>query len=714
MTLHLEAAVGQHQDSGGRPAAMSPLLCIAFSEPTIQKNYGDVGAMPLHHFHLATLLLLLPILTGRCADAIAGGDGENFVYNGFKGANLTLDGAATVTANGLLMLTNGTIQMKGHAFHPSPVPFRDPNARNATAARSFSTTFVFAIFGPYADLSSHGLAFFVASGRSVLSTALPGQFLGLLNDTDNGNRSSHVLAVELDTLFNADFHDMNSNHVGVDVDSLDSTVAANAGYYDDGTGKFQNLTLISRKAMQVWVDYDAAATQITVTMAPLGLARPKKPLLQTTIDLSGVLQQDTAFAGFTSATGILFSRHFVLGWSFALDGPAPALNISALPALPRAWPKPRSKVLEIVLPMASATLVLAVGVAIYAVVRRRIKYAELREDWEVPFGPHRFSYKDLFHATRGFSDKQLLGAGGFGSVYRGVLLKSNMEVAVKKVSHESKQGMKEFIAEVVSMGRLRHRNLVQLLGYCRRKGELLCLDRYLYDRSKGTLCWPQRFHIIRGVASGLLYLHEDWEQVVIHRDVKASNVLLDSEMNGRLGDLGLARLYDHGTDAHTTHVVGTMGYLAPELGHTGKATPATDVFSFGAFLLEVTCGRRPVEQDEHGNHSVLADWVTQRWRGGSIVDAADTMIPDGFNPDEVSLLLKLGLFCSHPLPNARPTMREVMQYLDGDMVLPDLSPEYFGFTVVERMCSGEFIKSTTMPCVSTTTMGAISDLSGGR
>ncbi|PUZ72619.1 hypothetical protein GQ55_2G409400 [Panicum hallii var. hallii] len=682
-----------------------------------------VGAMLLPTFHLAALLLLF-VSAGRCADAAAGGDGGRFVYNGFRAANLTLDGAATVTPNGLLMLTNGTIQMKGQAFHPSPLPFRDPSAPNATAARSFSTTFVFAIFGQYTDLSSHGLAFFVAADRAVLSTALPGQFLGLLNNTNDGNRSAHVFAVEFDTLFNADFHDLNSNHVGVDVDSLESRVAADAGYYDDATGLFRNLSLISRKAMQVWVDYDGAATQVTVTMAPIGLARPKKPLLQTTVDLSDVVQ-DAAYVGFTSATGVLFSRHFVLGWSFGLDGPAPALNISVLPALPPAGPKPRSKVLVIVLPIASATLVFAVGIAIYVLVRRRIKYAELREDWEIAFGRHRFSYKDLFHATKGFSDKQLLGAGGFGSVYKGVLRKSNTEteVAVKKVSHESKQGMKEFITEVASMGRLRHRNLVQLIGYCRRKGELLLvydympngsLDKYLYDRSKGGLDWPQRFRIIRGVASGLLYLHEDWEQVVIHRDVKASNVLLDAEMNGRLGDFGLARLYDHGADAHTTHVVGTMGYLAPELGHTGKATPATDVFAFGAFLLEVTCGRRPIEQDEHGNHTVLVDWVTGRWRRGLIIDAADTMTPDGFNPDEVSLVLKLGLLCSHPLPNARPTIRQVMQYLDGDMVLPDLSPEHFGFTVMEQMYSREFDKNMTMPCVSSTSMGTVSDISGGR
>ncbi|KAI5012296.1 hypothetical protein ZWY2020_024430 [Hordeum vulgare] len=572
--------------------------------------------------HMVTLLLLLA--------AAASGNGVQFTYNGFAGVNLTLDGAA-VMPNGLLMLTNGTIQTKGQAFHPSPLPFRG-EAYGTGAARSFSTTFVFAIFGQYADLSSHGMAFFVSASRELLSTAMPGQFLGLLNVTDGGNRSDRIFAVELDTLFNAEFRDINSNHVGVDVDSLVSLGSADAGYYDDGTGTFRNLSLISRKAMQVWVDYDGGATEVAVTVASLGMARPKKPLLKTDVDLSGVAQS-TMFVGFSSATGILATRHFVLGWSFALDVPAPALYISALPALPRAWPKPRSRVLVIVLPTALSALVLVLGIGAYMFVRRLVKYSELREDWEDAFGPHRFSYKELYHATKGFSDKNLLGSGGFGSVYRSNLRKPEMEVAVKRVSHESRQGMKEFVAELASIGRLRHRNLVPLLGYCRRKGELLLvydympngsLDKYLYDGSSGTLDWRQRFHVIRGVASGLLYLHEDWEQVVIHRDVKASNVLLDSEKNGRLGDFGLARLYDHGADAQTTHVVGTMGYLAPELGHTGKATPSTDVFAFGAFLLEITCGRRPIQQNERNNRIVLVDWVIEQWRKGSIIGAVDT------------------------------------------------------------------------------------------
>ncbi|KAK0605077.1 hypothetical protein LWI29_022532 [Acer saccharum] len=219
----------------------------------------------------------------------------------------------------------------------------------------------------------------------------------------------------------------------------------------------------------------------------------------------------------------------------------------------------------------------------------------------------RISYKSLYEATKGFKDKEVIGQGGFGKVYKGVLPSSNERIAIKRVTHDSGQRMKQFVAEIVSMGRLRHRNLVQLRGYCRRKGELMLvydymlngsLDKILYGNMRPNLNWFQRIRIVRGVTCGLLYLHEEWEQVVLHRDIKPANILLDADLNGRLGDFGLAKLHDHGSNPQTTYLVGTIGYLAPELTKTGKATTGTDVFAFGAFMLEVACGRRPMVPGE--------------------------------------------------------------------------------------------------------------------
>ncbi|EHA8586450.1 putative L-type lectin-domain containing receptor kinase IV.1 [Cocos nucifera] len=241
--------------------------------------------------------------------------------------------------------------------------------------------------------------------------------------------------------------------------------------------------------------------------------------------------------------------------------------------------------------------------------------------------------------------------------------------------------MREFVGEIASNSQLRHRNVVQLLGYSRRKGELLVvyefmsngsLDKFLYDTSKPTtLSWSQRRNIIRGVASGLLYLHEEREQIVVHRDIKASNVLLDGEMTGKLGDFGLSRLYDHGGDLQNTHVVGTFGYIAPELTKTGRPTTSTDVFAFGVFILEVVCGRRPILQQESPDLH-LVDWVWRSWRSGGIVEVADARLEGDYDPEEVKLILKIGLVCSHPSPAARPTTRQVMQLLDGDLSLPEI------------------------------------------
>ncbi|XP_020095688.1 L-type lectin-domain containing receptor kinase IV.1-like [Ananas comosus] len=648
---------------------------------------------------LPSLLFLLHLLLLLKLVASSPTEGVNFTINGFSRANLTLDGIATVSSNGLLILTNNTIEQKGHAFHPSPLCFRC-NLSDGSIP-SFSTTFAFAIAPQLADLGGNGFAF-VITHSTDFSNAQQAQFLGLFNPGNNGNATNHVVAIELDTILNPEFQDIDDNHVGIDINGLQSQAARTAGYYADNTGEFRNLTLISGKAMQVWVDYNGIDSMLNVTLSPINkigtpTTKPTKPLMSFTVNLSAVLLDLPVHVGFSAATGSMTSSHYVLGWSFAMGVghvQAPPLDYSKLPAIPRAnLKRHRSRTLGLWLAVASLVFVLLVTVVAFTEVRRRKKYAELREDWEVEFGPHRFSYRDLFRATNGFSERELLGVGGFGRVYRGTLPNSGAEVAVKRVSHESRQGMRQFVAEIVSMGRLRHRNIVQLLGYCRRKGELLLvydfipsgsLDKYLhYGRDhKPALGWSQRFRIVKGVAAGLLYLHEEWEQVVVHRDIKASNVLLDGEMNAKLGDFGLAKLYDHGIDPHTTHVVGTMGYLAPELVRSGRASTATDVFAFGVFVLEVACGRRPVEElavGPQGEQLMLVDWVIENWREGSILDTVDSGLGGEYAREEAEMVLKLGLMCSHPHPEARPGMRLVVQYLEGRAPLPELSPDYLYF-----------------------------------
>jgi serine/threonine protein kinase len=668
------------------------------------------------------LLLLLRLLFFLNLSPLAFGNYQ-FAYTGFTGSSLTLDGVASVTPNGLLELTNGTLRKKGHAFHPTP--FRFSSTPNGTVD-SFAVSYVFAIYCIQPDICGHGMAFLIAETNNF-SDAMPMQYMGLLNMYNNGNASNHLFAVEIDTNKNDEFRDINNNHVGIDVNGLHSVNSSSAGYYDDTNGNFHSLILASYKMIQVWVEYDGHRTQtINVTLAPLNMAKPFKPLVSATYNLSSVLS-GKAYVGFSSSTGSFIARQYVLGWSFGLNMPAPPIDVTKLPKLPHEGPKPRSKVLEIVLPICTATFVLVLGSIVILFIRRRLRYAELREDWEVEFGPHRFSYKDLFRATEGFKNKNLLGIGGFGRVYKGVLPASRLEVAVKRISHDSKQGMKEFVSEVVSIGCLQHRNLVRLHGYCRRKGELFLvyeymangsLDKYLYDQErKPTLSWDERFRIIRGIASGLLYLHEEWERVVLHRDIKPSNVLLDDRMNGYLGDFGLARLYDHGSDPQTTHIVGTIGYLAPELACTCKATPLTDVFSFGVFVLEVICGRKPIEQTAQECNPLMSlfDWVVSCWQKGSLQQAVDIRLQGDYNVDEAHLLLKLGLMCSHPFTHLRPNMRAVLHYLNRDMPLPDrLIPTDMHFNMLSLMQNKDFSPANTANSLSVTSNSAISDLSGGR
>lgn len=597
---------------------------------------------------------------------------NEFLYSGFKDAatNLTLSGVSEIQKNGILRLTNETSRLLGHAFYPSPFKFK--NSSNGTAL-SFSTCFVFIIVPEYPKLGGHGLAFTIATTKDL--KALPSQYLGLLNSSVV-NLTNHLFAVEFDTVQDFEFGDINDNHIGIDLGSLKSNASASAAYYTgDSDSSKQDLNLKGGKPIQVWIDYDSVQNVVNVTISPTS-KKPKIPILSSHVDLSSLFEE-YMYVGLSASTGLLASSHYMLGWSFKLNGQAPALDLSSLPSLPAGHKKQYT---GLVIGVSAAVVVfvfVSISTAIYLI--RKIKNADIVEDWELEMGPHRYCYQELKKATNNFSDKVLLGKGGFGQVYKGILPDSKIEVAVKRISKESTQGLREFVSEIASIGRLRHRNLVQLLGWYRRRDDFLLvydymangsLDKFLFEEPKMILNWEQRFKIIKDVASGLLYLHEGYEQVVIHRDVKASNVLLDEELNGRLSDFGLARLYEHGANPNTTRVVGTLGYLAPELPRTGKATENSDVYAFGALLLEVVCGRRPIEPKALPEELVLVDLVWEKFREGRALDVIDPKLNGEYNESEVMMVIKLGLMCSHNAPIARPSMRQVVRYLDEEVGIP--------------------------------------------
>lgn len=317
-------------------------------------------------------------------------------------------------------------------------------------------------------------------------------------------------------------------------------------------------------------------------------------------------------------------------------------------------------------------------------VRHKIRNQdEILEDRELEYGTRRFHYSELHSATGGFGERNLIGYGGFGKVYRGVIPSTGLEVAVKKVAPDSRQGMKEFVAEITSMGRLRHRNLVQLHGWCRRHDELLLiydyvpngsLDRLLLENNyqkKKILTWDVRYKIVTGIAKALLYVHEECDLQVVHRDVKPSNVLIDADLQPKLGDFGLAKTYEHGILPQTTHIVGTLGYMAPELTRTRKATTSTDVYGYGILILEVASGRQPIEPQKNSGEPVLVDWVKELYSRGEISRAIDPSL-DEYDKEEAELVLNLGLLCSHPHPHSRPNMRRIVHFLTGDAGLPPL------------------------------------------
>ncbi|KAL6135311.1 hypothetical protein ACLB2K_067539 [Fragaria x ananassa] len=295
-----------------------------------------------------------------------------------------------------------------------------------------------------------------------------------------------------------------------------------------------------------------------------------------------------------------------------------------------------------------------------------------KNDTELPL----FRLRSILAATNNFSENNKLGEGGFGPVYKGIL-PENQEVAVKRLSKKSGQGHHEFMNELKLIAKLQHTNLAQLLGCCMEEDELILiyefmpnrsLDKFLFDPFEKTkLDWGTRLQIIEGIAQGVLYIHKYSRLKIIHRDLKASNVLLDETMNPKVSDFGMARIFDiNQIEANTNKVVGTYGYMSPEYALYGHFSEKLDVYSFGVLLLEIVSGKKNASFHDCENSLTLAQWIWELWIEGRGVEVIDASVRETCHINEALRCIHIGLLCIQDAPADRPTMSLVIHMLEAE------------------------------------------------
>ncbi|PIA60782.1 hypothetical protein AQUCO_00300357v1 [Aquilegia coerulea] len=327
-----------------------------------------------------------------------------------------------------------------------------------------------------------------------------------------------------------------------------------------------------------------------------------------------------------------------------------------------------------------------------------------------------FDFNTVATATDNFSNK--LGQGGFGPVYKGKLL-DEREIAVKRLSRSSGQGLQEFKNELILISKLQHRNLVRLLGYCIDRDEKILLyeympnkslDAFLFDPTKRILLdWSRRFSIIDGIARGLLYLHRDSRLRVIHRDLKASNILLDEDMNPKISDFGMARIFGgKQTLGNTNRVVGTYGYMSPEYAMEGIFSEKSDVFSFGVLLLEIVSSKKNTKFYLLEESYNLLGYVWRKWNENEVLEIMDPTLAESYNSQEWMRCIHIGLLCVQEHAHDRPTMSAVVSMLGSEGTLP--FPKQPAFTIEREQLSDVLVNITDAVSINHVTITK----SGGR
>ncbi|KAL4554372.1 hypothetical protein LXL04_039510 [Taraxacum kok-saghyz] len=324
------------------------------------------------------------------------------------------------------------------------------------------------------------------------------------------------------------------------------------------------------------------------------------------------------------------------------------------------------------------------------IIRQRNKRRDTSGNYDeaykgIDMRPYTFAYGDLKYATNDFNPENKLGEGGFGSVYKGTLA-DGRAIAVKQLSVASNHGKTQFVAEIATISAVQHRNLVKLYGCCIDGEKRLLvyeyhenksLDQALFGRNKLSLTWSTRFEICMGIARGLAYLHEESRIRIIHRDVKSSNVLLDSDMNPKISDFGLAKLYDDKKTHMSTRVAGTIGYLAPEYAMLGQLTEKADVFGFGVVALEIISGRSNSDARFEEDKIYLLEWAWNLYEENRETDVVDEELLE-FDENEMKRVLRVALLCTQTSLTQRPSMSRVVTMISGDIEASGdiIRPEY--------------------------------------